>query len=853
MNEDEHQDDGQRTGLDAAPVVPRNVPLQGPPSDSFDQAGFPVVGFVQSFAQRARGIDVDRVDVEKYEGEEGEDSVDEIGTLPEDAKTALKRRGSETLKRDPKAKLDHYREIDGYFSRQEKGYMKEVERFSKEAGEMDPNCELSVCIPVAGHQEGANIYRTLEGFKNQTAPKEKFEVVLMVNHPDVDPSGRAVKPDQTMNEIARFQKDNPDMRIRVIYKVFPLAEAKIGTIRKLANDVAMYRHHARGEGAKDLILVSNDADMKGVSPEYVGSMLKDFAAKPNVDAIRGELDWDLEAYANNPMVHIGTRLFQYLGIYGRSRSGGMTSSGANFAYRSSIYSAVGGHARMGGGEDVLIGQMIVSARGTKDALAHGASSSTRNFSSARRSEAAVAKGVSPVEQWVAGFGAFDSVRTYELKPGEKINYEDPTVVAKFKVDLENVLNRTVDVYESGDRLGKGSKMYRKCIGLLGIEYKVEKLGGKEKVVVTNMDRLVNGLKVYQVEGPLIQKAKSGDAAAAKELKDLREKRRKDTERRRNRRLDRALGAFNYAHSQPVFRSTVPRYTLADLQASHEKIHVNEDYVMCKDRFLGASTRSVYYGYNSRTNELVAMKILSAEERAFVARANKYPSGVQNIFDYAQKKGISDPHLDVPLLVTDPVDGQLIQVHTLASTDLEKVVERHGPLNTKKALEVVIRIASTIRDLNDEGVLHADISPHNVLVGFNGDVIVGDLDDVSISNEGSFVRGFEGMNRHVSPPELGREGVTLDTSVDTYELCCTFYFLLTGQSPYFSQVADIEASQRNLKLAQLHTTGNFEMPSGVAPSVRKILKKGINPIISSRYRNMADMLEDLLKAYNNLSS
>jgi hypothetical protein len=73
----------------------------------------------------------------------------------------------------------------------------------------------------------------------------------------------------------------------------------------------------------------------------------------------GQLDWDPEVYAKYPIIHAGTRLFQYLGARGRRNSGRMPSSGANFAYKSSIYAAIGGYLPdLQGGEDIALGQAI---------------------------------------------------------------------------------------------------------------------------------------------------------------------------------------------------------------------------------------------------------------------------------------------------------------------------------------------------------------------------------------------------------------------------------------------------------------------------------------------------------------
>ncbi|MCX6790865.1 MAG: hypothetical protein NTV62_01575, partial [Candidatus Gribaldobacteria bacterium] len=117
------------------------------------------------------------------------------------------------------------------------------------------------------------------------------------------------------------------------------------------------------------IIVSNDADNKGVSPKYLENFIDKFEENPKADGFSGQLDWDTEAYTKYPLVHIGTRLFQYLDIETRHQTGHIPTPGANFAFRSSIYSAVGGYIEDTNlAEDVVLGQAILDARKSRKAV-----------------------------------------------------------------------------------------------------------------------------------------------------------------------------------------------------------------------------------------------------------------------------------------------------------------------------------------------------------------------------------------------------------------------------------------------------------------------------------------------------
>ncbi len=416
---------------------------------------------------------------------------------------------SKTLINNPEADLDHYLEAENYFSDFNEEEIRDIEELSAQAGLMEEKIKLSICIPAAGHQEGKNIYKSLENYTKQTTDPSLFEINILVNHPDKDRENNTIKPDNTIDEIKRFQKDYPDFRVNIMYKILPIEVAKIGKARKLLNDSVLYRHHKRGKKSPDLIIVSNDADNEGVAPEYVENFINKFESDKKIDGMLGQLDWDPASYVKYPAIHIGTRLFQYLNAQGRLQSERMPSSGANFAFRSSIYSAIGGYIpELSGAEDVALGQAIASARQNHQAIKFAGVRVSRLFTSSRRPIDAWNSGLSPAEQWEKGFSAFDNeVRNFQLgDDNTEIDFNDKNQLIQLKKSLEYVITRTLNVYELGESLGKDDPYYKRNIERLGITYTVDNQGG---IVIKDMSRLVKALKKYQKIGVPLRDYKSG--------------------------------------------------------------------------------------------------------------------------------------------------------------------------------------------------------------------------------------------------------------------------------------------------------------------------------------------------------
>ncbi len=318
----------------------------------------------------------------------------------------------------------------------------------------------------------------------------------------MDREGQPVSPDETMVEIKKFIKNNPNINIRVSEQILPIEKAKIGYIRKIMNDAVLLRQHNRGENAPELFIVSNDADNKGVAPQYIENFVSKFDENPEADSMIGQLDWDPNSYIKNPLIHIGTRLFQYDGAQSRAKGWHFNSSGANFAFRSSMYAAVGGYSdKVSGGEDTDFGARISTARigaFNKKPIIYAGSRVSRLYTSSRRAEMVMEKyGLSPIEQWDKGFSAFDDeVRKIDWQNNKEIDYENEEEVKKLIDALETVINRTIKRTEQWGG-STNNPTLRRSLGWLGIKYEIT---DTHSIKIVDATQLIEGLKNYKKEG-----------------------------------------------------------------------------------------------------------------------------------------------------------------------------------------------------------------------------------------------------------------------------------------------------------------------------------------------------------------
>lgn len=402
----------------------------------------------------------------------------------------------ETIRLNPDTNIYDLLAAQAYLSSQNETHLAYINKQADQVGPMDPECKLTICIPVASHEEGGNIYKTLLNYTKQTADKKSFEILLFLNRPDVNRQGEAVMPDETLAEVERFKKDYPDIKLSFMNEVIPLENAKIGYIRKCLADITLERLLRRVGSYSSHILVSNDADSKWISPLYIENFIEQFKLHKEIDSFAGQLDWDKEAYVKNPLIHVCTRLFLFIEAQLRRKNkNDIPTPGANFAFRAGIYAAVGGYSDIDAGEDTDLGNTIKAARmgaKTKQAVSFAGTKESRLYTSARRIEKALEQGLAPVEQWGLRFDVFNSnVRNMSENISKtKVDFDNSSYLEEFKTQLETIINRTLKVI-SLSKVDK--KIIERAINWVGIKYDLHENGN---ITIKDISKLVTYLKDY---------------------------------------------------------------------------------------------------------------------------------------------------------------------------------------------------------------------------------------------------------------------------------------------------------------------------------------------------------------------
>ena len=136
-----------------------------------------------------------------------------------------------------------------------------------------------------------------------------------------------------------------------------------------------------------------------------------------------------------------------------------------------------------------------------------------------------------------------------------------------------------------------------------------------------------------------------------------------------------------------------------------------------------------------------------------------------------------------------VDGNpLMAIEFIEGMSLGERLEREGNLPEKVAWRTAKEVSKALGFAAQQGVIHRDVKPDNILCSVDGKIKIIDLglsksqgDTSGLTLDGTTV----GTPFYISP-EQARGTHSLDSRSDLYSLGCTVFHMLTGSVPFFHE-------------------------------------------------------------------
>ena len=175
----------------------------------------------------------------------------------------------------------------------------------------------------------------------------------------------------------------------------------------------------------------------------------------------------------------------------------------------------------------------------------------------------------------------------------------------------------------------------------------------------------------------------------------------------------------------------------------------------------------------------------------------------------------------------------------------KSIIRSGRTSLSFALPVFIRLAETLGALHEQGIIHKDINPNNIILNrTTGETQIIDFGlATSISGQlpaCSSHNAMQGTPGYVSPEQTGRMNRVVDHRTDLYSLGVTIYEWLSGVPPF------VGAERLDVILAHL---SRKPLPlCEAAPEVPEVLSNIVERTLAKtpeeRYQTARGLAEDL---------
>jgi len=229
--------------------------------------------------------------------------------------------------------------------------------------------------------------------------------------------------------------------------------------------------------------------------------------------------------------------------------------------------------------------------------------------------------------------------------------------------------------------------------------------------------------------------------------------------------------------------------------------------------------TVYKAKNRKLNRVVALKTITPSLLA------AKPDMVKRFLREAQ----SAARLEHPNIVRVYSVGEInghhyIEMQFIQGRTLADVLKERGRLDVEEALRIARGVAVALQCAHENGIIHRDIKPQNIMLTDRGEVMVADfgLAKATESTEITAPGQPLGTPAYMSPEQC--EGKSADPRSDIYSLGATLFRMITGKPPFTAETP--------LALMRMHADTpapdprevRQDIPREVATLIRKMLKK-----------------------------
>ena len=246
--------------------------------------------------------------------------------------------------------------------------------------------------------------------------------------------------------------------------------------------------------------------------------------------------------------------------------------------------------------------------------------------------------------------------------------------------------------------------------------------------------------------------------------------------------------------------------------------------------------TVYLGRDPKINREVAIKTLEYAQ----VEPGELEEVQERFFREAEAAGkLSHPNIVSIFDAGEEHDIAYIAMERLTGTDLTRYCAKDRLLPIAQVVDIVAEVTAALEYAHQQGVIHRDIKPGNIMLLDDDRVKVADFGIARVVDASRTGTGIVlGTPSYMSPEQI--TGKKVDGRSDLFSLGIVFYHLLTGAKPFkgdsISAIMYAITHHPHTPLAE----NEVDIPEPIEAIVNKLLSKGV----TRRYKSAAQLAKAL---------